>query len=67
MDVLFLSLTKWDNITCGCFLYVSWTYITDYISDDEDINRKRRTLFVQGNIILNRNIAGLPANISLIK
>ena len=27
-------------------------YITDYLSDDEDINRQRRTLFVQGNIIL---------------
>ena len=27
-------------------------YITDDISDDEDINRQRRTVFVQGNIIL---------------
>ena len=27
-------------------------YITYYLSDDEDINRQRRTLFVQGNIIL---------------
>ena len=27
-------------------------YITDYLSDDDDINRQRRTLFVQGNIIL---------------
>ena len=26
-------------------------YITDDLSDDEDINRQRRTLFVQGNII----------------
>ena len=31
-------------ITCG-------QYITDYLSDDEDIDRQRRTLFVQGNII----------------
>ena len=27
-------------------------YITDYLSDDDDINRQRRTLFVQRNIIL---------------
>ena len=26
-------------------------YITDDHSDDDDINRQRRTLFVQGNII----------------
>ena len=29
-------------------------YITDDLSDDEDINRQRRTLFVQGNIILRK-------------
>ena len=30
-------------------------YITDYLSDDDDdINRQRRTLFVQGNIILRK-------------
>ena len=27
-------------------------YITDDLSDDEDINRQRRTLFVQGNNII---------------
>ena len=27
-------------------------YISDYLSDDDDINRQRRTLYVQGNIIL---------------
>ena len=27
-------------------------YISDDLSDDDDINRKRRTLYVQGNIIL---------------
>ena len=27
-------------------------YITYDLSDDDDINRQRRTLFVQGNIIL---------------
>ena len=26
-------------------------YITDDLSDDDDINRQRRTLFAQGNII----------------
>ena len=29
-------------------------YITDDLSDDDDINRQRRTLFVQGNIILRK-------------
>ena len=29
-------------------------YITDFLSDDDDINRQRRTLFVQGNIILRK-------------
>ena len=29
-------------------------YITDYLSDDDDINRQRRTSFVQGNIILRK-------------
>ncbi len=31
-------------------------YVTDDLSDDEDINRQRRTLFVQGNIILRKFI-----------
>ena len=44
----------------GIILHVaaSYTYpghcITDYFSDDGDINRQRRTLFVQGNIILRK-------------
>ena len=29
-------------------------YITDYLSDDEDVNGQRRTLFVQGNSILRK-------------
>ena len=29
-------------------------YITDDLSDDDDINRQRRTLFVQGNILLRK-------------
>ena len=29
-------------------------YITEDLSDDADINRQRRTLFVQGNIILHK-------------
>ena len=29
-------------------------YITDDLSDDDDINRQRRTLFVQGNITLRK-------------
>ena len=29
-------------------------YITDDLSDDDDINRQRRTLYVQGNIILRK-------------
>ena len=30
-------------------------FITDDLSDDDDINRQRRTLFVQGNIILRKS------------
>ena len=29
-------------------------YITDYLSGDEDINRQRSTLLVQGNVILRK-------------
>ena len=29
-------------------------YVTDDLSNDYDINRQRRTLFVQGNIILRK-------------
>ena len=29
-------------------------YISDDLSDDDDINRQRRTLYVQGNIILRK-------------
>ncbi len=35
-------------------LLISILDITDDLSDDDDINRQRRTLFVQGNIILRK-------------
>ena len=31
-------------------------YISDDLSDDDDINRQRRTLYVQGNIVLQKCI-----------
>ena len=41
-------------------------YITDDLSDDDDINRQRRTLFVQGNIILRKfNMCSLGVNLTL--
>ena len=41
-------------------------YITDDLSDDEDINRQRRTLFVQGNIILRKfNMCSLGVKLTL--
>ena len=42
-------------------------YITDYRSDDDDdINRQRRTLFVQGNIILRKfNMCSLGVKLTL--
>ena len=36
------------------YKYLLGHYITDDLSDDDDINRQRRTLFVQGNIILRK-------------
>ena len=41
-------------------------YITYDLSDDDDINRQRRTLFVQGNIILRKlNMCSLCVNLTL--
>ena len=37
----------------ACYKYIGH-YITDFLSDYEDINRQRRTLFVQGNSILQK-------------
>ena len=43
-------------------------YITDDLSDDEDINRQRRTLFVQGNIILRKlNMCSLGVKLTLFR
>ena len=43
-------------------------YITDDLSDDDDINRQRRTLFVQGNIILRKfNMCSLGVNLTLFR
>ena len=42
--------------------------ITDDLSDDDDINRQRRTLFVQGNIILQKfNICSLSVKLTLFR
>ena len=41
-------------------------YITDDLSDDDDINRQRRTLFVQGNRILRKfNMCSLGVKLTL--
>ena len=41
-------------------------YITDDLSDDEHINRQRRTLFVQGQIILRKfNMCSLSLKLTL--
>ena len=41
-------------------------YITDDLSDDDDINRQRRTLFVQGNIILRKfNMCSLGVKLTI--
>ena len=43
-------------------------YITDYLSDDDDINRQRRTLFVQGSIILRKfNMCSLGVKLTLFR
>ena len=43
-------------------------YITDDLSDDDDINRQRRTLFVQGNIILRKfNMCSLRVKRTLFR
>ena len=40
-----------------------------YTSDDDDINRQRRTLFVQGNIILRKfnNMCSLGVKLTLFR
>ena len=45
-------------------------YITDDLSDDDDINRQRRTLLVQGNIILrkfNMTLCSLGVKLTLFR
>ena len=43
-------------------------YITDFLSDDDDINRQRRTLFVQGKIILRKfNMCSLGVKLTLFR
>ena len=43
-------------------------YITDDLSDDDDINRQRRTLFVRGNIILRKfNMCSLGVKLTLFR
>ena len=43
-------------------------YIADDLSDDDDINRQRRTLFVQGNIILRKfNMCSLGVKLTLFR
>ena len=43
-------------------------YITDDLSDDDDINRQCRTLFVQGNIILRKfNMCSLGVKLTLFR
>ncbi len=50
-------------------LLISILDITDYLSDDDDdINRQRRTLFVQGNIILRKfNIRSFFVKLTLFR
>ena len=43
-------------------------YITDDLSDDEDINRQRKTLFVLGNIILRKfSMCSLGVKLTLFR
>lgn len=43
-------------------------YISDDLSDDDDINRQRRTLYVQGNIILRKfNMCSLEVKLTLFR
>ena len=55
----------------GIILHVVASYkyhITDDLSDDDDINRQRRTLFVQGNIILRKfNMCSLGVKLTLFR
>ena len=54
----------------GMILHVvaSYKYITDDLSDDDDINRQRITLFVQWNIILRKfNMCSLGVKLTLFR
>ena len=59
----------------GMILHVvaSYKYLGHYIADDlsdddDDINRQRRTLFVQGNIILRKfNMCSLGVKLTLFR
>ena len=43
-------------------------YISDDLSDDDDINRQRRTLYVQGNIILRKfSMCSLEVKLTLFR
>ena len=43
-------------------------YITDDLSDDDNVNRQRRTLFVQWNIILRKfNMFSLGVKLTLFR
>ena len=43
-------------------------YISDDLSDDDDINRQRRTLYVQGNVILRKfNMCSLEVKLTLFR
>ena len=49
-------------------LHISILDITDGLSDDDDINRQRRTLFVQGNIILQKfNMCSLGVKLTFFR
>ena len=43
------------------YKYLGHYIIGDLSDDDDDINRQRRTIFVQGNIILTRDTILLPS------
>ena len=42
-------------------------YITDDLSDDDDINRQRKQLFVQGNILRKLNMCSLGVKFTLFR
>ena len=61
-----ISNFKLNGMMVASYKYLGH-YITDDLSDDDDINRQRRTLFVQGNIILRKfNTCSLGLTVLLI-